>query len=42
MTKEDMEETSGEGEQECFLEKEDAINGVRCRVGTGEIAIRVG
>ena len=41
-TKEDMEDASGEGEQECSgLEKEDALNWARWRVGVGEIAIRI-
>ena len=40
-SEEDVEDTSGEGEQECGLEK-DALNQARWRVGVGEIAVRVG
>ena len=36
-----MEDASGEGEQECWLEKEDALNQARWRVGVGEFAVRV-
>ena len=35
-------DASGEGEQSVGLEKEDAINRARWRVGVGEIAVRVG
>ena len=45
MTKEDAEDASGEREQDCNsvgLEKEDALNRVRWKVGVGEIAVRVG
>ena len=42
-TTKDVEDASGKGEQECFgLEKEDAMNQARWRVGVGEIAVRVG
>ena len=37
-----MENASGEGEQECWLKKEDALNRMRWRVGVGEIAARLG
>ena len=37
-----MENASGEGEQECWFEEEDALNQVKWRVGVGEIAARVG
>ena len=39
-----MEDTSGEGEKErksIGLEKENALNQVRWRVGLGEIAVRM-
>ena len=36
-----MEDTSEEGEQDVGLEKEDAMNRARWRVGVGEIAVRV-
>ena len=42
MTKEEVEDASGKGEQEFLLEKEDAMNQARWRVGVGEIANRVG
>ena len=41
-TKEDMEDASGEGDQDVGLEKEDAMNRARWRVGVGEIVVRVG
>ena len=42
-TKEDMEGASGEGESKSVgLEREDALNRARWRVGVGEIAVRVG
>ena len=41
-TKEDVEDLSGEGEQDVSLEKEDALNQARWRVGVREIAVRVG
>ena len=41
-TKEDLEDASGEGEQECGIEKNDAMNRVRWRVGVGEIAAKMG
>ena len=37
-----MEDASGEGEQECWLEKEDALNRARWRVEVVEIGVRVG
>ena len=43
MTKEDMEDTSGEEELKSVgLEKEDALNRARWREGVGEIAVKVG
>ena len=44
MTKEDVEYASGEGEQECCigLEKKDAMNRARLRVGVQQIAVKVG
>ena len=42
MTKEDMEDGSGEGEKECWLgEKKDTMNRARRRVGVREIAAGV-
>ena len=41
-TKEDIEDAGGDGEQEFGLEKKDAINWARWKVGVGEIAVRVG
>ena len=37
-----MEDSSGEGEQDVGLEKDDVLNQVRWRVGVREIAVRVG
>ena len=42
MTKEDMENASGEESKSVGWEREDALNRVRWRVGVGEIAITVG
>ena len=41
-TKEDVEDASEEGEQECWFGKEDALNRARWRVGVEEIAVRLG
>ena len=42
-TKEEVEDASGEGlSRSVSLEKEDAMNRARWRVGVGEIAVRVG
>ena len=41
MTKEDVEDASGEGEQECWFGEEDAMNPARWRGGVGAIAVRV-
>ena len=41
MTKEDVEDASGEGEQNVGLEKKDAMNQARWRVGFREIAAGV-
>ena len=41
MTKEDVEDASGEGEQECWFGG-GALSQARWRVGVGEIAVRVG
>ena len=40
-TKEDMEDSSGEGEEGCGLEKKDAMNRARWRIGVREIAAGV-
>ena len=37
-----MEDASGEGEQECWFGKKNAMNQVRWRVGVGQIAGKVG
>ena len=42
MTKEDVEDASGEESKSVGLEKEDALNSARCWVGVGEIPVRVG
>ena len=41
-TKEHMEHASGEGEEECCLEKKDAMNQAKWRVGVTKIAAKVG
>ena len=41
-TKEDVEDASGKGEQECWFEEGGAMNRARWRVEVGEIAVRVG
>ena len=42
MTKEDVEDTSAEGEQECWFGEGGCLSRARWRVGVGEIAVRVG
>ena len=42
MTKEDVENAIGEGEQECWFGEKEAMNRARWRVGVGEIAVREG
>ena len=39
MTKEEVEDASGEGEQECWFGEKEAMNQARWRVGVGEIAV---
>ena len=42
MTKEDVEDASGEGEQECWFGEGGCHESMRWRVGVAEIAVIVG
>ena len=42
MTKEDMEDTSGEGEQECWFGEGECHESSEIDSGSGEIAVRLG